>query len=328
MTAFYAKLEDGIAYRLLPLQITMSKLTWAMKRANTLKLVFNAHLASTVYHTAADATNILTSPDATDLGSLVTLVNEFRTAYEAHRILVGVGPVHGSADSTHALSAPAASDIDTALALIKNIHLQLEAHRKDISGSPTIHLEADIEYVMLEYVQNIQPFGGSIDDILSMKRELSAGAPQILVQAQGATPKQVTTGGLHYRDTRVAVVLIDRTQRSQLAQRRGSGHGGEAPGIYQMIEDVCDLVVGKFPLDGYGKALQARQWRIYEERQVLGDLDIQVWILVFGCQVAHEWSQIDRSSLSALQWAEGEGDLYDGDVKTVDGLEKLRDEWP
>ncbi len=326
--SFYSDLEDGLIYRLLSLKVTTNHLIWAIARANILKASYNAHIASMTYHQTADTTNAVTSPDATDLSSLITLINEFRTDYEAHRILVGAGPVHGSADTVHAVTADPASDLDSAVTLIKDLHLRFEAHREDISGTLAIHVSADTSYILVEYMKKIEPFGGNIEDILEMKRKLSQGSPTIFVQAQGSNPKQIAVDGTHYRDARVAVLLIDRSSRGQEKQRRGSGHGGEPPGIYQMVEDVCDLIVGMGPVDGFGRTLQAGHWRILEERTLHNDLDMQVWLLVFATKVAHQWAQINRSTLNDLQRTDGEGDLYEGDTKVYDGMEKLHNEWP
>lgn len=53
--------------------------------ANDLKAKYNAHLADTAQHTTgADATNVLTSSDATNLASLITLVSEMITKYTLH----------------------------------------------------------------------------------------------------------------------------------------------------------------------------------------------------------------------------------------------------
>jgi len=323
MTAFYTQLEDGLIVKLLPLLITKNHLTWAMYRANDYKAAFNTHLASTDYHTAADTVNPIVAADASDLATLITLLTEFRTNYEAHRVLVGGGPVHGTADAANAITAAVPTDLESCLTLVKDIILKYEAHRKTITGSPTVHLKADTVYIMVQYVKMIAPFGGNYEDIVDLKAIIKRGAPAIFVQAQGATPIKKTVGGLHYRDARVAAILIDRSPRSQGGQRRGSGHGGEPPGIYQMIEDACDLVVGKLPVDVYGNTIQAEHWRIFEERQIYSDKDFAVWVLLFGLKVAHTWSEIDRATLNDFDRADGEGDLYVDGVKVVDALEML-----
>lgn len=64
-------------------------LTTAMARANDVKAKMNTHIASTTYHYTADATNGISSPDATDQASLNTLLNEIKTDLNAH---MGSGP--------------------------------------------------------------------------------------------------------------------------------------------------------------------------------------------------------------------------------------------
>ncbi len=60
-------------------------LTAAMALANDLKEKYNSHVADTAQHTtAADAVNVITSADATDLTSLALLTNELTTDYDAH----------------------------------------------------------------------------------------------------------------------------------------------------------------------------------------------------------------------------------------------------
>ncbi len=123
--------------------INPTKLEMAMRLANELKADYNTHRASVVYHTAADAVNIVASPDATDLASLITLANEIRTDYEAHRVLVGGGPCHGQADTTNVVSAAACTDLPTAVVLVKDIKAKYEGHRINTSGSPAVHLAQD-----------------------------------------------------------------------------------------------------------------------------------------------------------------------------------------
>ncbi len=110
--------------------------------ANNLKAKYEAHrvLTSGSVHGAADTTNDVTAPNATNLATAITLLNDIRTQYEAHRVLTS-GSVHGAADSTNAVSAPAASDLATAIALANDLRTQYEAHRVLTSGS--VHGAAD-----------------------------------------------------------------------------------------------------------------------------------------------------------------------------------------
>jgi len=325
---YYTRLEDGIGYRLSDLVRDTDETTWACTTANEIKAVYNAHLASTTYHTAADAVNVLASPDATDLASLIVLLNEMRTDYEAHRVLVGVGPVHGSADATHVLTAPVAVDLTTAVALLRDIAHQFYGHKVDTSGTPAIHLSEDDTRIFWQYVNKVAYFGGRIEDVIEVKKKATAGAPFVLVQAQGGTPKKIDIGGTYHRGTRVSLLLIDRNARSQEEKRRGSDIALEPPGLYQMVEDVCDRLVGLQPVDGLGVTVPGQQWRLVEERLSYSDPDIQIWILTVESDVAHTWAQIDRTTLDALTSAHGRGDSKDAVRGDYTGLEVTLNTWP
>jgi hypothetical protein len=70
----------------------------------------------------------------------ITLVNEIKTDYEAHRILTA-GSVHGAADTTNTVSAADATDLATAITLANEIKVDYEAHRVLTAGS--VHGAAD-----------------------------------------------------------------------------------------------------------------------------------------------------------------------------------------
>lgn len=59
-------------------------LATAITLANDIKAKYNTHRASTTFHYTADSTNATTSSDATDQGSLDTLLNELKTDINAH----------------------------------------------------------------------------------------------------------------------------------------------------------------------------------------------------------------------------------------------------
>lgn len=133
----------------LNLLINPTKLEMACRLANEIKLDFNAHIASVVFHTAADGVNAMVAAAATNLATLLTLINEARTNYEAHRILVGGGPVHGQADTINALSAAVATDLDSAVVLAKDIKAKFTSHQAYITGLPVVHLAADTVNVLV-----------------------------------------------------------------------------------------------------------------------------------------------------------------------------------
>lgn len=59
-------------------------LTSAMARANDIKAKYNTHIASTTFHYNADATNAVAAANASDQGTLNTLLNEIKADLNAH----------------------------------------------------------------------------------------------------------------------------------------------------------------------------------------------------------------------------------------------------
>lgn len=85
-------LDDDAKHKLKdpkPALVAASTLATAITLANAIKADYNPHRASTTYHYNADATNVVTSADATDQSSLNTLLNEIKTDLNAH---IGSGP--------------------------------------------------------------------------------------------------------------------------------------------------------------------------------------------------------------------------------------------
>lgn len=62
------------------------KLTAAIALANDIKSKYNTHRASTTYHYTADSTNVTSAADATDQGSLNTLLTELKADINAHLV--------------------------------------------------------------------------------------------------------------------------------------------------------------------------------------------------------------------------------------------------
>jgi phage tail sheath gpL-like len=127
----------------LNLAINPTKLEMACRLATEIKGDYNTHKASAVYHTAADPGNLVAAAAATTEGTLVTLANDIRTCYEAHRVLVGGGPCHGQADTSNAISAAVCTDLATAVVLCKDLKAKFEAHRINTGGAPAVHIALD-----------------------------------------------------------------------------------------------------------------------------------------------------------------------------------------
>lgn len=66
--------------------------------------------------------------------SLVTLANELRTDYEAHRLSTSF---HSVADSTNATSVAASNNLSTAIALLNDLKAKFNAHRTQVGIHPS-----------------------------------------------------------------------------------------------------------------------------------------------------------------------------------------------
>jgi len=101
-------------------------------RANALKAAYVAHIASAVsattgqgVHIAADATNTISSPDATDQTSANTLLNELKADLNLHRAST---TFHAVADATNVVASANATDLATSITLVNEIFTRLNAH--------------------------------------------------------------------------------------------------------------------------------------------------------------------------------------------------------
>lgn len=112
----------------------------SIRLAEHIRTQYTAHCASTVAHTAADATNAVTAPTATNLATLIVLLNDIRTQYEAHRILTA-GSVHGAADTVNIITQAAASDLPSCILLVNDIKAAYNAH---CATAGPVHAAADV----------------------------------------------------------------------------------------------------------------------------------------------------------------------------------------
>ncbi len=122
---------------------TLADLPAVLVRANELKRLMNLHLASTAKHISADATNVITSADATDQGTADTLLNEIKTDLNLHQLLAGgfhdVGAVDGAIGAAAMAEATAdSSTLATSKALADSLSIMFNRHVR--SGLPTLEL--------------------------------------------------------------------------------------------------------------------------------------------------------------------------------------------
>jgi len=100
---------------------------------------YNAHrVLEGGVHGAADGVNVVDAADAADIGTAVTLANQIREKYEAHRVLTD-GGVHGAVDETDVVTEPICVNLLEVAALCIDLKAQYEAHRVLEGGPPAVH---------------------------------------------------------------------------------------------------------------------------------------------------------------------------------------------
>ena len=98
------------------------------------RIRYEAHRANGggVWHTTADTINVLGGlPVLTTFEGVADALNLLKAEYEAHRVLVGGGPVHAMADAVNVVTSPnaVASDIDSCITLANELRTLMNAHR-------------------------------------------------------------------------------------------------------------------------------------------------------------------------------------------------------
>ena len=93
--------------------------------SNALRTSYTAHIASTVYHAAADAVNTLVAPAASDLASAILLLNDEKAKFNSHLSQSGV---HQLNDTINAVSSANATNLQTAVALAHALKNSFDAH--------------------------------------------------------------------------------------------------------------------------------------------------------------------------------------------------------
>lgn len=93
---------------------------------------------ATIYHKGILGTDVIRSPNASDLATSLVLTNELRRAIIAHCASTGDQGIHKAA-SAIAISAPVATDLATAYTLINELKADYNTHLTE-SG---VHLKND-----------------------------------------------------------------------------------------------------------------------------------------------------------------------------------------
>ena len=129
--------------------------------ADDLKAQLNAHLSDAAHTDPDDVTTPVAAPAMTTKASGITLINQIRAAYEAHRQQeddsAGTGTVHAGADAANEVTVDALGTGATwaeMAELADDLRTQYEAHRV---VTPAVHVGADTTNDMNEAaVGNVQ----------------------------------------------------------------------------------------------------------------------------------------------------------------------------
>ena len=84
------------------------------------------------------------APASADLTALNTLLNDIKSDFNEHIVLVGGSPVHGSTGAVDNVATADASNGATRLALVNALRTAYIAHIARVSGAPAIHITADV----------------------------------------------------------------------------------------------------------------------------------------------------------------------------------------
>lgn len=150
-------------------------------------------------HITSDAINVITSPEATDELSAITLANEIKTKYNTHR----VGAFHTISDTNNIVTASNAGNLSTLISLISDLQIKITNHA--INDGANYHVVPDSEDRM--YYSIPTEINGAIKLINVIRtvysRHLSMeGHASIEINIQTATANEATaiTGftGFHW----------------------------------------------------------------------------------------------------------------------------------
>lgn len=149
--------DAGGTWRVRELGLPAIDLAGAIVLANDLKSKFNAHIADASAHTtAADSENAVTSADATDYDTLITLVTELLTDYDAHEgdaELESAWLYHAAQEATdHSLaSTTAPTTLTECIIRLTDLKTKLNAHDAD----DTAHGTDSSHQVSIDYKPNV-----------------------------------------------------------------------------------------------------------------------------------------------------------------------------
>lgn len=125
-------------------------LSSAMYMANDIRAKFEVHLTNVGSHEPNDVGSYIPVVNATNLSSLVTLLNNLKSTYNSHIAKgSGSGSVHQLADAINVVISPDASNLNTSIILVNEIKTKFNAHREQLS----VHFLSDTTNVVEQVKQ-------------------------------------------------------------------------------------------------------------------------------------------------------------------------------
>lgn len=109
------------------LTATAFDLDSAVADSNEFKTTYSAHIADTIFHAVADATNTVAAADATDLSTMITLLTELQIDFTAH---LTQASVHTNDDTVNGTALAAPTDLPTSLLVLEELYARFNQHRK------------------------------------------------------------------------------------------------------------------------------------------------------------------------------------------------------
>lgn len=171
--------------------------------ANSIKTKYNLHRASTVFHDAADGVNIVALGPATNLPTLIALLNQEKAKYLDHISNTG-GVFHNLADSTNTIVAADATDLVSCSILAHELKLKYNLHlsQKGAHGhDDTVNIESldTLNANTISGAIGILGVGTAIEITTSGAHGLNTGDLVIIAGVLGTTeangPWQITKTG-------------------------------------------------------------------------------------------------------------------------------------
>jgi hypothetical protein len=140
----------------------------SIELAHEIKTDYEAHRASTTYHSAADGTNTIAA--ASLITTIMAILNEMKTDFNAH--IVRVATCHTNDDDLTVQASATATDRASSITLVNQLRTEYEDHRVRLldAGSAAVHGSADTVNVCA--VAAVDPAAGTWSEVNALAAAL------------------------------------------------------------------------------------------------------------------------------------------------------------